>query len=130
MHSDTSMSVTFRRGKGVRLRGPYTVHTTAIGSTNMDAITKALPASGRIFNIKPEDMLSTFRLVDRTLEAKSIRRGSLQAMAQHGVPVDTLMLYSGHTCEKTLLRYLDWGHAAGNQRLRMHDAGLALRPSQ
>ena len=129
MHSDTSMSVTFRRGKGVKLRGPYTVHTTAIGRGNMEIITKWMPTSGRIFTIKPADMLPTFRLVDKTLEAKSIRRGSLQAMVQHGVPVDTLMLYSGHTCEKTLLRYLDWGHAAGNQRSRMHDAGRALQQS-
>jgi hypothetical protein len=30
-------------------------------------------------------------------------------MALRQVPVETLMTFSGHTNEKTLKRYLDWG---------------------
>ena len=129
IHPDTSLSVTFRRGKGVKLRGPYTVHTTTLGTNNITIVTNALATTrAAIFTMSSAAMLPTFRLVDKTMEARSVRRGSLQAMATAGVPIATLMLYSGHTVEKTLLRYLNWGHAAGNQRSKMHDAGRALLP--
>ena len=60
------------------------------------------------------------------MEARSVRRGSLQTMALAGVPLETLILYSGHTNEKTLLRYLGWGHAAGARQRQMADAGAVL----
>ena len=59
-------------------------------------------------------------------KARSVRRGSLQAMAQAGVPLELLMRFSGHTQEKTLLRYLNWGALTANLQGAMKEAGKAL----
>jgi integrase len=123
-----TLSVTLKRGKSVKLRGPYTVHTTSLKTLKpmlMQYLNDVKPGA-RLFTLTPADMLSTFRLVDATMEARSIRRGTLQAMAQAGVPNDTLREYSGHTNDRTLLRYLNWGKAAGNARTRMETAGRVL----
>lgn len=129
-NDDDTLSITFKRGKSVKIRGPYTVHTT-----NLKAIKPMIQRyvasvqkrrASRLFTLKTAEMLQTFRLVDPALEARSVRRGTLQTMAQKGVPNATLMEYSGHTCERTLLRYLNWGKAAGNARARMDDAGKSL----
>ena len=71
-------------------------------------------------------MLATFRKVDKTMEARSIRRGSLQTMASAGVPNADLMRYSGHSSERTLLRYLNWGAKASDMQSRMETAGTHL----
>ncbi|MDP3378918.1 MAG: site-specific integrase, partial [Brevundimonas sp.] len=128
VHDNRSISITFRRGKSVKSRGAYTVHTTAIDKMADEISAHIARSERRLFSIRPADLLPTFRLSDRTLEAKSIRRGSLQTMAAHGVPLATLMNYSGHTNEKTLLRYLNWGAEAGEMRATMAVAGQSLMP--
>jgi hypothetical protein len=124
------MSVTFRRGKGVKARGPYTVHGPRL-LHHFDELKRFVAQStGSLFTIKPAQMLETFRLHDPTMEARSVRRGSLQAMAHNGVALDTLILFSGHTNEKTLLRYLGWGHSAGARQRLMAAAGSVLVPAR
>jgi hypothetical protein len=48
------------------------------------------------------------RLADFGLESRSVRRGGLQLMAQAGVPVEKLLLFSKHTSKKMLFRYLGY----------------------
>ena len=72
------------------------------------------------------EMLTCFRLADPTMEARSVRRGALQLLAAAEVPLPTLMLFSGHTNQRTLLRYLNWGVCATEQRSAMAVAGAAL----
>lgn len=50
-------------------------------------------------------------------------------MALCGTPTEVLMHYSGHTSERTLLRYLGWGMAAGHIQGNMQQAGKALIPT-
>jgi integrase len=129
LRPDRTMSVTFHRGKGVLTRGPYTVHTTTLPEPMFQllrqALVNAIPRRP-LFNLRPADLLATFRIVDRTMEARSIRRGSLQTMATAGVPTADLMRYSGHTSERTLLRYLNWGAKASEMQGRMANAGVHL----
>jgi integrase len=129
LRSDRTMSLTFHRGKGVLTRGPYTVHTTVLPEPLFILMRRFLAASSPrrpIFSLRPADMLTTFRKVDKTMEARSIRRGSLQTMAAAGVPLADLMRYSGHSSERTLLRYLNWGAKASEMQQRMATAGLHL----
>ena len=123
---DGSITATFRRGKGVKARGPYTVHGPRLHHHLAELQAFVASAPRKLFSITPPQMLSTFRLCDPRMEARSVRRGSLQTMALAGVPLETLILYSGHTNEKTLLRYLGWGHAAGARQRQMADAGAVL----
>lgn len=123
-----TLSITFKRGKSVKLRGPYTVHTKVLTGIRpmLEQYLKTTRNQARLFNLKTSDMLRTFRLIDATMEARSIRRGTLQAMANAGTNNETLMQYSGHTCERTLLRYLNWGKEAGKARDKMEQAGQVL----
>jgi integrase len=127
-----ALLVSFHRGKAVRLRGPYTVATAMIADLlplpfiTFDASGVATQR-GPIFTIDTSSMLTTYRRVDTRMEAKSIRRGALQCLARAGVPNTTLMLYSGHTAERTLLRYLNWGLLATHNTDAMTTAGAALR---
>lgn len=128
-----SVTMTFSRGKAVKIRGPYTVATTQLPTTNLQLLKRLWdPSRGAaplFADMTAAHLLPTFRLVEPRLEAKSIRRGALQQMARHGVPMDVLMTYSGHLKEKTLLRYLRWGREAKAQHTSMAQAGTVLFPS-
>lgn len=128
-HSDSTISVTFRRGKGVRARGPYTVHCTKLPADLLQLIktyveTRRIKLFGRsTTGTKLKDAL---RRVSPDLEQRSIRRGALQAMAQSGVSEETLMRYSGHTRVETLRRYLNWNLVNSKVASEMQEAGAAL----
>jgi len=127
INNDTSLTVTFRRGKTATARGPYSVHTTQLLHylRRLEPLLNVSPKA-KIFQMTSSSMLTTFRLVNGAMEAKSIRRGSLQEMARAGTTVETLMKYSGHSREKTLMRYLNWGSIGQDISKRMAEAGLAL----
>jgi hypothetical protein len=125
------LRVTFRFGKGVKLRGhPYTIHTTALPAFVSDPIhriMKSLKDTDHLFpNMTAEKMLPHIRSVDPLLEARSVRRGSLQCLAQAGCSTEVLLMYSGHTQAKTLYRYLNWGEEHASMRGAMAQAGTAL----
>ena len=46
---------------------------------------------------------------NKTFDLRSLRRGALQSLAASGCHSDTLLIFSGHTTKKSLLRYLGWG---------------------
>jgi integrase len=133
VNPDGTLQVTIVHGKSAKLRGAYTVHTTSLPApilADLGAILHSPRAqSPAIFpNITSSSMLPLYRTVDNAMEAKSVRRGSLQTMAANGVPHDTLQRYSGHTKERTLLRYLGWGRITSSVSIQMAQAGRYLLP--
>ena len=134
-----TLSVTFRRGKGVIFRGPYTVHTVlwpeaaaALQHTmrQRSAGNQFLWEQRRSNNDVQQQLLAALRSANPLLEQKSMRRGSLQQLAAQGYDARTLMHFSGHTQEKTLMRYLNWGARSGELRNRTTAAAPHLMPQR
>jgi len=116
LNSDRSISVRFRRGKSVRARGPYTVHTGPLPRQHFDRLLR-WHARRRHSLFKTSttgaEVRTALRRINPELEQRSLRRGSLQALAQSpNITDEVLMLFSGHTQVSTLRRYLSWGVAA------------------
>jgi integrase len=114
------LRVTFRDGKGVAFRGPYTVHTRwpeafqdllhrRLQSCASPSEVLIQPRAGNHWAGRMPAMLASLRAVNPELNLRAVRRGALQALAMAGTDTATLMQYSGHTNERTLKRYLDWG---------------------
>ena len=115
-HGRPIHSIKFVEGKGVKLRGPYTVHTLVPHPELLQSVLNA--SSGYIFPPQLRETIQTtvmaaLKHADPRLEARSIRRGSLQALAMADTDEATLMVFSGHKCLHTLHRYLDWGMMRG-----------------
>ena len=134
------MAVQFREGKGVLLRDLYTVHTS-IPLSLAQELSQYMQTLGPDEYLIPQRpglnwtarmprMLAAVRRIDPSLSLRSLRRGSLQAMAMAGVSVDTLLTYSGHTTQRMLMRYLDWSRQFGRGRNDGQAAAAALLPSQ
>lgn len=135
----THLRVTFRRGKSVTIRGPYTVHTD-VGPW-MKELQKLLPPSGRLFpdlttisarkqfgsRVKESLRKDVARDgMNQLLEQRSLRRGALQTMANAGVAEDVLLTFSGHKDVKMLWRYLGWGIHRGAMHAKATLAAAAL----
>ena len=129
------VSVLFCRGKGAKLKAPYTVHTSlplswateltqflqarACQDSSSALFPKSVPVRGNPAKSQSimARLLSAIRVRNTELNLRAMRRGSLQTMAkilseQGKSQVDALKLlmsYSGHSNENTLKRYLDWG---------------------
>ncbi len=120
------LSIRFRKGKGVRLRGPYTVHTSVPMEwmPRLNAFLNSRVNGGNLFKgIKGTDIKISLRRVHPKLEQRSLRRGSLQLLSLVPNISDQLMMeFSGHTCVATLRRYLSWGSVAGHLREAMTTA--------
>ena len=114
-----TISVTFRRGKGVRMRQvAHSVHSD-MGEFSQ-FITPALQeGAGFLFPAKSRaeraailaSILDLLRQETGRVEVKnySIRRGALQALALAGMPMSKLLHYSGHATEAMLRTYLGFG---------------------
>jgi integrase len=129
---------TFTKGKGVEFRGPYTVATTCPPDwlPHLEAFLRTRQPHEPLFPLAPGErpgtrhrlMLAALRTADPNLNLRATRRGSLQALAQAGVPLDTVMTFSGHKEQKTLLRYLNWGKEANAVHEQAFDAARHLAP--
>lgn len=127
-----TLTVTWRRGKTVARRGAYTVHTvvpTKYRSLVLETLTTPTSATAKIFpNVIGRDLKLALRTVDRQLEQRSLRRGSLQLLASLGMEDSKLILFSGHTTIKMLHRYLGFGRlakATANTMLAVAKIGFA-----
>jgi integrase len=126
----TGLMVRFRRGKSVRVRGPYTVHTPPIPEQLATKIRNLLEErTGR--SLFPSTKGATIKVALRRahpeLEQRSLRRGALQTLAcAPGMTDALLMEFSGHTQVATLRRYLNWGKAATHLRDEMRRAAGGL----
>jgi hypothetical protein len=130
------LTVTFRRGKTVERRGPYSLHTSLpgdwlepLGLTSGDTASLDL-AIAEMRRTEVKDVLAALRRVSPDLENRSLRRGALQVLAMSGVDEATLLLFSGHTQVSTLRRYLAWGAIGSEKMTRMLGAATALHPVQ
>jgi len=119
--------VMFRRGKGVKARGPYSVHTKVPSHYLQDfaAWLDSHPGGWCFPQVKGEHIKLGLRKVDPQLEQRSIRRGALITLAKTGASEETLMRFSGHTNTRTLRRYLGWGSAEGQAKDLMTKAAAA-----
>ena len=131
------MMVTWARGKTVEKRGAYTVHTmvppeflpllrNVIDGTTND--------SGLLFpTVTGPQIKIALRTADPALEQRSIRRGALQMLAGLGMPMSTLLLFSGHTSERMLLKYLGHGKLAKvqeNTMVEVAEMGFVMPAAQ
>lgn len=123
-----TISVTFRRGKTVRTRGPYTVHSK-VPPQWMNIVQERL-REAQPFKTSTRAVLRALRAVDRHLETRSLRRGALQALASAGVSEEDLLHFSGHTTVKMLRRYLEWGRINAERAGRQAAHAHILHPNQ
>lgn len=131
-NSDSSITITFRRGKSVRTRGPYTVHATHLPAQYLKELKEYV--SFRDTKIFPnaltgDKMRIAIKEKFPNLEQRSLRRGALQLMASQGVSEESLMRYSGHTRVQTLHRYLNWNAVNSKVQGEMQRAGKGLIPT-
>lgn len=127
-----ALRVKFVEGKGVWARGaPYTVHTSLNAWVGQVQMFLAASPSSHLFDAADHarlkaDVRTALRTLNPQYEQRSLRRGSLTALAEAGASSHVLMHFSGHTNERTLLRYLNWGWHHGEMRTLGTAASLAL----
>jgi hypothetical protein len=139
-----NLSVTFRRGKGAKARGSYTVHTVVTGQwltclkEHLKSITKVgtrndpaflFPATSKKqreqFGVEIRQAL---RVQNPDAEQKSIRRSAIQAVAMDpSATREQLMEFTGHKSVSTLLRYLGWGKINENMAKATRDLAKRLQ---
>lgn len=109
------LKVGFREGKSIPIRGPYTVHTATreLWARWIQHATGTHLVPPEIRTQVQATTLAAMHLVNGKLEARSVRRGSIQTLSVAGVPEPTIMAFSGHKTVEMLHRYLDWGWIRG-----------------
>ena len=125
-------TVLFMEGKSVTIRGPYSVHTIL---PRLDLVQCLLRASSStnthyLFPERFWPRIDTIvhramKDVDPKLEKRSVRRGSLQALAMAGADESTLLTFSGHKDAPMLWRYLNWGQMRGRAQITGAAASVA-----
>jgi hypothetical protein len=122
--------VTFRRGKTIGTTGPFTLHIDSDLSVARWVRELAHRHRGRfLFTGDPENSKRTrarmsastrnaMKMMGERLEARSIRRGGLQAMAGIGMTMETIQtFFSQHRSTRMLREYLDHGKFDGTQAI-------------
>jgi integrase len=128
MLNGNTVSVKFVEGKGVTIRGPYTVHTFCPDVWMEDLLNAhraSLVVPTLIREVIREQILKEMKKVNGLFEARSVRRGALQTLAMTGATDETLLSFSGHKSAAMLYRYLDWGSRRYKGRVEGHEAGRA-----
>jgi integrase len=127
--SSLRITVTFRHGKGVLLRGPYSVHA-ALSPEWMAELAQLLGqrcqqvahANGDVreallFPATPDTalqrrtarLLASLRVAHPSLNLRAMRRGSLQTVMQGGATLAEAQHRAGHMSSRTTEVYLDQG---------------------
>jgi hypothetical protein len=129
VHRGKALSARFVTGKVVAVCGPVTTHTTALPVSHQAFI----PHTGPLFapalrsRIHATTM-EVLKSVNPRIEVRSLRRGSLTAMALSGASVETLLSFSHHRSPDMLFRYLGWGMDLRIGMDRGSHAALSLLP--
>nr|CAJ2467888.1 unnamed protein product [Leishmania braziliensis] len=127
------VTLTIRKGKGAKTRGPYPVPsmlTRDLAATLQEMLVEKRP-SEELFSPHVEELRALIAQEVRTemrgAQLPSIRKGALRCMAEAGVPLKDLMMISGHAKQATLLRYLGYGQQPTVEAETARDnAGRAL----
>lgn len=117
--------VTIRRGKVVRATGPYalalhhsawTTRLIEFSSSRQGFLVTTTNAEEDRTKVSRAVALMLASIADH-LEVRSIRRGGLLRLAQSGLTSEELRIFSRHTTDTMLRRYLGWGaHIVANMR--------------
>lgn len=124
------MDVEFRRGKGAFYRRPYIVPAmfTAREANKLRGWLANLRPTQRLFRDPTRtrrQMLALLRSAGK-YDTRSIRRGAAQELARVGTPLQTIMMFTGHTQVSTLLSYLDNGRKTGPENEEARRAARRL----
>jgi hypothetical protein len=120
-----NITLTFRKGKVVGYRGPYSLHCPL--SAEEAALMRELMGQPNVNVISSvSESLCMKQMKTMGLGAREARRGSLQAMAEH-LNAHQLMAFSGHTRVATLRRYLGWGRVSTAEERQGREAVRPLR---
>lgn len=121
--------ITWKKAKTTAKRGPYST-SSSYGEFTEFVRTEIAAYTDRAAPMFNKDDLTQVRTALRSLnkdfDLRSFRRGALQALATQGIPIATLMQFSGHTTERSLLRYLNWGQKYGEAYNRGTTAAKAF----
>lgn len=124
LETNGNLQLHFAHGKGVRLRGPYTVGCKVTGEwrtlieTYLAERRSAAAPSDLLFPATEEcplprritRLLSSIRVAHPAMNLRAMRRGSLQTVASSAeAPIKSVMERAGHTSDRTTRRYLDFG---------------------
>ena len=114
------LAVNFVRGKTAKVKGPYTVHTTLPPQEFLDYLEEAKKSGQQwLFpQVKGAHLKNALRVIDPSLEQRSLRRGAIQALAATGLSDEELLHYSGHSSVQMLRRYLNYGLKSGEAHQR------------
>jgi len=140
-YNETSgeIKMSFKFGKKTARGGdPYTLTSTVPERwrTAVAAYLRSRRRNQMLFD-PSEKMLGAratqaLRLANDKLNARSIRRGALQAMGAKGVALDLIQSFAGHQRQETTLRYLGWaakwkaGQDKQAQAAKALELGLAM----
>lgn len=96
------MTITMRRGKGARFRGPYSV-PSILNRLHASMLTKRLSAANSMTNkLFPnsleirETIRSTLHTINPRLALPSVRKGAVQFLSDSGMQESLLMRMTGH----------------------------------
>lgn len=126
------VSLTIRRGKAAKMRGPYPVASVLLledASLLKKLITEVGPYA-RIFCSTQlrEQVRGALHQLSPEAALPSLRKGAVRHLADMGIPESELMRMTGHTREDTLRRYLGYGlHLTKEGAVAQVNAGLALQ---
>jgi integrase len=115
-------AITWYRAKTSGKIGPYTTHSWISEEHHRKwfQIFQGLATGDYLFSTSKkarDDVYEEIKgLLPKGYDLRSLRRGALCALARAGTPLDTVMVFSGHTTVRMLLRYLRHGRAAGTRQ--------------
>ena len=106
----TLTTVMFKKGKTIKRTQPYCLHLDGVLGQSLLKFSKERMLEQQLFQFEDfEAIRDAIKATSPELNILSIRRGGLQAMAQRGISIETILHHSRHTTQDTLMRYLDWG---------------------
>lgn len=124
-------AITWTRAKTVGKVEPYTTHSW-ISTKHCHLLRTWIQARERagvqwLFPTKnrprcTDRIRAELRKENPAWDLRSLRRGALCTMARDGVPLDTLITFSGHKNTPMLLRYLRYGLHAGDRAAKGAEA--------
>ncbi|KPA73100.1 TATE DNA transposon [Leptomonas pyrrhocoris] len=126
------VSLTVRRGKGARFRGPYTLASRLLradASVLQQLLATRGPGQLLFSPLGPlkDTVRAALRLFNPSAALPSVRKGAARCLADNAATDTEVMRLTGHTRVATLQRYLDYGrHLTAEAVTAQDNAARAL----
>jgi len=125
--ADCTITITYRRGKTISKRGPFSVHceVPVVWHELAQGLAQRATARARekLLKVKVAAVTKALRAVDSALESRSLRRGALQAMAHAGVDEQELFVllwpHDPHHASSLPRMGSDWYEATSENEHRL-----------